>query len=75
MEKVGGVGEFIFGDLDLIDANPGRMRDPLAGEGLEFFDRTGGGKGEEGTDEVEAFVVRESLGGFLADFFTVEVLI
>lgn len=58
----------------MLDTHPLRVGNPLAGEGLQFFDGVARGVGEEGPDQVQAFVVGQVRGGFVREGFPVEVL-
>lgn len=50
------------------------MGDPLAGEGLQLFDRVARGVGEERPDEVKTLVVGDVRRGLLASGFAIEIL-
>lgn len=50
------------------------MGNPLAGEGLQLFDRVARGVGEERPDEVKALVVGDVRRGFLASRLAIEIL-
>jgi hypothetical protein len=62
------------GNGDLVDFHPVRMRHPLRGEALDFFDCVVRGVDEEFADEVQAFVVGDVRGGLLMEGLAVEVL-
>jgi len=49
--------EIRLGDVNLVDFDPLWVRDPLAGEGLQFLDRVTGGMLEKRADEMKAFVI------------------
>ena len=74
LQESGGLVKLITRDVDLVDANPLRMGYPLRGEGLEVFDGVVGGEGQEGPDQMQAFVVGEMCGRSLSQGFTVEIL-
>lgn len=57
LEEGCGADDLVLRDLDLLDLDPLRMRDPLGREGLELLDRVVRCVEEEGPDEVEALVV------------------
>jgi hypothetical protein len=69
-----GARHLALANLDLVDAHPLRMGHPSARECLKLFDRVTRRVGEEGTNEMQAFVVRYVRRGLLTSRSSIKVL-
>lgn len=61
-------------DLDMVDPDPLRVWDPLAGEGLQFLDGVARGMGKKGADQVQPLVIGEMRCGLVGQGLSVQVL-
>jgi hypothetical protein len=58
----------------MVDSDPLRMWDPLAGEGLQLLDGVTGGMGQKGADQVQSLVIGEMRCGLVGQGLPVQVL-
>jgi hypothetical protein len=74
LQRFGGARQMVLGNGNIFDFNPLRMRHPLRSESLKFFDSMVRCILQEGSDQVESFIVREMRGWTLSKRFSIEIL-
>lgn len=74
IDTVGGLREILCWDDVFLGLDPMRRGNPLSSECLDVFDGVAGGMFEEGTNDVQSFVVGYMCSWLLVTRFPIEVL-
>ena len=74
LQRFGSARQMVLGNGNIFDFDPLRMRYPLRCESLKFLNSMMRCILEEGSDQVESFIVGEMRGWALSKRFSIEIL-